>query len=283
MYPEIAEAAILRGDADDFLIWSLLRSHDEEGSGGLTRRCATEVLQYVMEYSRSTAYRRLQPTDYWTLSGEQVYLKSIHKVCQMLGIEKLHYNSYVFAESCLRIGQKFRRAALFAIAVQSSKPQSYQCMAKRCGISKRTAIAYMNMVSDVRKTRNYAFMESFDTLRDAKIRHQEVNPYKVGIFYQDGFYYLLDRLPNTYELELARGMNAQRKRINKKLGAKFATTPAYNHIYLKCEPKTNDEDEGNQRYVFQGYTSLDKTLGEPDIFNHQQEPFEAAMWKVMEG
>lgn len=257
VYPDMIEAAFSVDEIDLLNTWIIFKAIDikkNNGRGFYSRFSAIDILVNLSKLAKSSAYRILSSGDgvYWNIANDRVYIRGTIKICKHLGIKVLNKKGVEISLDSLCQKRGDNRAYLMGIMAASAQtPQSYENIAGRCNICRRTAVTYLGKCDHVRIIPNYTVLskhstkeECLDALGDIKEKNQpEANRYQA--LRDNGGYYIGYRLPNSFVSELETVGTKLKKRINKKirdgnpgLPTDFRGAPLENRTFIVNNKKT---------------------------------------------
>jgi len=277
------EAAFAVDEIDLFNAWIVLKTLDEktnDGKGYFNKGEILSLLTYWFKIGKSSAYRVLSDGSdiYWMINSDRVFMKGIVKICNHLGIHILNKRGmHVNIENlCQNKGEN--RSYLIGILVAGAEtPQSYDNIAERCGICKRTAISYIRECPHLHTIPNYTIISnhkfkedmlaSLGTVKDNNPR--EANRYQA--LRDNGGYYVGYRLPNSFASELSFTSSKAKKRINKKtregnpgMSTDFRGVPLEHRIFNQVNKKKSVLKNAPNYYSYRA-TVKEVIIGENSV------------------
>jgi hypothetical protein len=214
IFPEIIESSFKKGLQDELCLWIIIGSL--LGDTGTYKK--TEIFQTI-KFNKRTLYRYLNAGNklFWELSENYVSLYSLGRICAKLNIPYvrkygIYITAYDFEGKTLR---EKRGVLLCSLLSVRSSPQTYQNIADRCNLSKRTVIDLINSYPNLIKKRNYAYICTGSTLHEAIKTKEELNCEHLCIVKENNNFHILRQLANSYKIKFPRTDKLTRYNVNK--------------------------------------------------------------------
>lgn len=229
--PDLITAAFQCRQTSILRLYYLFRYLDTPGSGHLDENWVRNQLTAAESTYRICGRKRFGQLLnsgmelFWTMSNGRIWLRSLPKVLDSLGVTRLHFRSVDMPLNSLLNSMSKTNAHLYA-TIHSGRnrdtPISRAAITELTGIPKTTQIQY-EKTAGIGKTLNYAIGSQFNHKRHEEIAWQRgtavftLTDY-LGLQGIPGAKYIAWQMPNSYRKLYTYRSRSRRKRINNKLG-----------------------------------------------------------------
>jgi len=162
VHPDLSGAAVQAGLSSPLRLWHLMRALDPDGRGWVRRDQAWATWR-DLGVSGARQFRnvvRVGEGLFWTISGDQLWLRGLEAVCRALGVKKLACDPVLLPATVLGGGLRGWNAWLFAAYLEGrpsrGNPIARETLAALTGVARSTQHVYEGITGAITKRPNYA-------------------------------------------------------------------------------------------------------------------------------
>lgn len=251
----IAQAMLRGRQAAAGRLWLLLRHSDHDGRGWVARSEAQQRFagpdapQRLCERRQLDNLLRQGEGVFWQLRDGRIWLRSLARVAQTLGVARLSGRTVLLPAALLAGSLRQARAALYA-AFHAGRPQAGAPIARATlrdlsGVSPRAQRQYDRVVG-VQRSANFAAAGLATAGTTAEFAYRCGGAAFVLTDWQGqrgapGRRYLVRQLPNSYTAPFASRPNTSRRRaVNRRLRQGLAQHGAQGNSRTRCARRYHD-------------------------------------------